>query len=130
MRFCAIIGILWFFALPYISQEVFTSENAISGNYLASTLRENTKLISIFEEHKRKIEPLASRAEIKEHLLPELSKRMETYMQPLDTVKHGQNIYSFIRSKDGPGLECLAIAVPITSKAGLEITMTFIDLMM
>ena len=54
---------------------------------------------------------------------------METYEQTLNSVKDGHNIYSYIRSKDGPGQECLALAVPLNQKPGLAHILTFLDLM-
>jgi len=41
-----------------------------------------------------------------------LQQRTSVYRQPLTKVK-GTNIYSYLRSNDGPGLECLALAFPL-----------------
>lgn len=61
--------------------------------------------------------------------MEELSKRSETHLQPLSTIPGAHNIYSYLRTKDGPGQECLALAVPLNQKAGLTFMLTFIDLM-
>ena len=47
----------------------------------------------------------------------------------MTSIENGHNIYSYVRSKDGPGKECLALAVPLNEKAGLTLMLTFIDLM-
>lgn len=33
-RFIALLGIFWLLTFPYISRNVFTSENALNGTYL------------------------------------------------------------------------------------------------
>lgn len=44
-------------------------------------------------------------------------------------MEGGENIYSYIRSKDGYGSECLLLAAPLTYKAGIAYMMTFVELM-
>ena len=48
---------------------------------------------------------------------------------PLTSISNGINVYSYVRTKDGPGNECLALAVPLNLKAGLTYLLTFVDLM-
>lgn len=39
------------------------------------------------------------------------------------------NIYSYFRTKDGPGQECNALAVPMSYKPGLVYMLTFVELL-
>lgn len=53
------------------------------------------------------------------------------YTQQLKSVgnNNAANIYSYIRSKDGPGLECITLAVPLNLKAGLAHALTFVEML-
>ena len=86
MRLCTIVGILWIFAFPHIAQDVFTSENALRGEFLSSTLKDSPKLLSTYDSIKKEMEPLNTLLDIKDFIKKHLSSRMETYMQPLATV--------------------------------------------
>ena len=44
-------------------------------------------------------------------------------------IEGGSNIYSYLRTKDGAGKECNAIAVPVGHKPGLVYLLTFVELM-
>ena len=41
----------------------------------------------------------------------------------------GSNVYTYLRTKDGQGNECIALAVPLDKKPGIAVMLTFIDLM-
>ena len=55
----------------------------------------------------------------------------EVYTQPLTTVGFGgnHNIYSYIRSKDGYGQECLVLAAPLDYEPSITYMLTFVELM-
>ena len=125
LRLCAVIGFLWIFAFPYIAQDVFTSEKALDGNYLQSVFRESPQLTKSFDEFKEALEQL-SHKEVKNYVLSELNQRGETHIQQLT---HGSNLYTYLRTKDGTGNECIALAAPLNKKPGIALMLTFIDLM-
>lgn len=102
LRLVALVGFLWIFSFPQMSKEVFTSENAFDGHYLQSDFRDNPKVNRLFEKFKSDISGL-DHAQTKSYLLNYLKQRSETYVQKLKTVDRKENIYSYIRSKDGYG---------------------------
>jgi hypothetical protein len=128
LRIVALLGTLWLISFPYTSDEVFTSENALNGGYLSSLMKRSHKIRPIFDDLKSRVDPLETPAELKSFLHDYLGARAETHIQPLESITGGSNIYSFLRTKDGPGLECNAIAAPVTQKPGLVYILTFFTL--
>lgn len=55
----------------------------------------------------------------------------EVYTQRLTTVNWGKssNIYSYVRSKDGFGSECLILAVPLDYNPSIVYALTFVEMM-
>jgi len=102
LRLVALVGFLWIFSFPQMSKEVFTSENAFDGHYLHSAFRDNPKVNKLFEKFKSDLSGL-DQHQTKTYLQNFLKQRSETFVQKLKTVDKKENIYSYIRSKDGYG---------------------------
>ena len=130
MRVLSVVGFLWILSFPYIAGDSFTSENAFKGEFLRPKFDLDPTLIPVFTKFKNELAPLSD-AEIRSYVFQELGKRAEVYTQPLKSVGNNDaaNIYSYLRSKDGPGLECIALAVPLNLKAGLAHALTFVEMM-
>ena len=62
-------------------------------------------------------------------MIKELGKRAEVYTQDLRSVgmRKKKNVYSYFRSKDGPGQECNFIAAPLDYKPTITHVMTFLE---
>ena len=95
---------------------------------MISNFSESPRTNRFFEQVKNELSALND-TQVKPFALNHLKKRSETYVQNLKSVKGGENIYSYIRSKDGYGSECLLLAAPLSYKAGLAYMMTFVELM-
>ena len=85
-----------------MSKEVFTSENAFDGHYLNSNFRDNPKVNRLFDKFKTDLSGL-DQTQTKTYLQSYLRQRSETFVQKLKSVDQKENIYSYIRSKDGYG---------------------------
>ena len=48
-RFLIVLGVLWIFSFPYISRNVFTSENALNGGFLETTFNLDGTSYSVFK---------------------------------------------------------------------------------
>jgi hypothetical protein len=127
MKLLTVVSVLWILAFPYTSEEVETQENGLDGSFLESMFRDHPLLLPIFDKYKRQIEDLDTPEGVKDFLTNELRKSGETFNQRLD--QGGSNIYTYARSKDGPGNECLALAVPLNLKPSLVFSMTFLQMM-
>lgn len=60
-----------------------------------------------------------------------LDGKAEIYSQKLNLVGLGakENLYAYIRSKDGPGGECNVISAPLESKPTITYLLTFLKMM-
>lgn len=130
LRMLSIVGFLWILSFPYMAGDSFTSENAFKGDFLYTKFDSDALLMPTFNKFKNELLNLND-IDLRPYLLKELGKRAEVYTQPLKNVgdENSSNIYSYLRSKDGPGLECIAIAVPINLKPGLAHALTFVEMM-
>jgi hypothetical protein len=48
-RVLIVVGVLWLFSFPYISRNVFTSENALSGDFLETQFNLDGATYSTFK---------------------------------------------------------------------------------
>ena len=48
-RFMIAIGVLWLFSFPYISRNVFTSENALNGEFLETRFNQDGGAYSTYK---------------------------------------------------------------------------------
>lgn len=48
-RLLVIIGILWIFSFPFIARKVFTSENALHGEFMKSGLNADSSIYAKFK---------------------------------------------------------------------------------
>jgi hypothetical protein len=48
----AIVGMLWLISFPYSAEDVFTSENALKGDFVVSQFRDNPRTMAIFDTFK------------------------------------------------------------------------------
>ena len=60
-----------------------------------------------------------------------LDGKVELYSQKLNLVGLGQkqNLYAYVRSKDGPGGECNVVSAPLESKPTMTYLLTFLKMM-
>ena len=129
---CIFVGFVFFFSGPFYAQEVFTSENALRGNYLSSEFENDRNVTKTFNRFKEEVEQLNTTKNMHAHrdyVKQELGKRAEVYTQQLASVGMRQkyNVYAYFRSKDGYGQECNFIAAPLEYKAGITYILTFLD---
>lgn len=123
------MGLLWILSFPYAAKDVFTSENALRGDYLESQFKKDPRINKIFDTFRDQVEALQSPQEIKNYIQKQMQLRSETHTQKLNSIDGGLNIYSYFRTKDGPGKECNALAVPLSYKPGLVYLLTFVEMM-
>ena len=55
---CIFVGFVFFFSGPFYAQEVFTSENALRGNYLSSEFENDRNVTKTFNRFKEEVEQL------------------------------------------------------------------------
>jgi len=114
-RFGTFLGFLWLISFPYVAEEVFTSENALSGRIVDLTWGKDPKIHKKFAEYQKKLEHV-DKNDHSEYVVNELKQVAEVYRQPLNQMfphENKENIYSYLRSQEGYGLECNVIAVPL-----------------
>ena len=75
----AILGAMWMISFPYTAEDVFTSENALKGDFLSSLFKRNPKIKPTFDTLKSKIDPLQTPAELKQFVLEFMSSKAETH---------------------------------------------------
>jgi hypothetical protein len=138
MQIVPILGILWFIAFPYICQEVFTSENALSGVALSTQMGSASNTVPTFKRIREEVDALPDFKEdggkaIQAYVQQYLAEKFETHSQPLPkTFGHKswkRNVYAYTRSQDGYGHECNVLATPINQKPSVVYILTFIDMM-
>ena len=110
--------------------------NALRVNDIETSFNTGRAGIEAFERFKGEIEAipdLKNKTEVLyDYVHSQLSKMNgEVYSQPLTTVGFGgfSNIYSYIRSKDGYGQECLVLAAPLDYEPSIVYILTFVELM-
>ena len=84
-----IIGAVWMFSGPFYAGEVFTSENALRGNYLDSEFREDKTVMRSYNKFKKELDEIDTTSDVDGHLnyvKQELGKRAEVYTQQLRSV--------------------------------------------
>lgn len=68
LRVFALVGLLWIISYPYAGQDVFTSENALRGDYLVSQFKTSPRIMKIFNSFKDSIESLEGLDEVKRYV--------------------------------------------------------------
>ena len=63
-----LIGVLWMFSGPYYAAEVFTSENALRGNYLDSEFRDDKTVMTSYNKFKKDLEEIDTTSDVDGHL--------------------------------------------------------------
>ena len=134
MNVLALVGIIWIFSGPWLAREVHTSENALRVTGIDTFFDNDPKLLETFDRIKDKVESFEGKKrdqELFSFVQESLGNLGEVYTQRLTTVNWGKssNIYSYIRSKDGFGSECLILAVPLDYNASVVYALTFIEMM-
>jgi len=118
-----------------MARNVFTSENAFAGHYLATTFGNDPTLVRTFDRIKTDLnslkDPEVDTYETREYVHEFLSQRTETYEQPITSFGDGEfsNVYSYLRSKDGYPGECNLISAPLNYRASVTYLLTFVELM-
>lgn len=69
---------------------------------MQSNFKDSPRLHRFFDSIKTELSALND-TQIKPFALDHLKKRSETYVQKLKSIEKGENIYSYLRSKDGYG---------------------------
>ena len=64
LRVFAVIGLLWLISFPYSADDVFTSENALKGEFVVSQFFSNPRIMTIFDTFKSEIEPLSDAEQV------------------------------------------------------------------
>ena len=57
-RVLIVVGVLWLFSFPYISRNVFTSENALSGDFLETQFNLDATTFSTFKIIQDQLKPV------------------------------------------------------------------------
>ena len=128
------MGTFWFFSGPWIARDVFTSENALKVRNIDTYFNNDKLALEAFNRIKEDVEAIHGKNRTQvlyDYIIGELSQTGEVYTQPVTTVGFGRfsNIYTYVRSKDGYGQECLLLAVPLEHNASIVYALTFVELM-
>ena len=127
-RLLIVIGVLWILSFPYISRNVFTSENALNGDFLDTTFNLDGTSYSVFKTIQDQIKSATdSSKHHRDFILQRLGQQAEVYIQELKSKKQKSNLYAYIRSPFGYGNECNLLAMPLNHKASVVTGLTFIE---
>lgn len=127
-RFLIVVGILWLLSFPFISRNVFTSENALDGNFLETNFDIDGASYATFKVMQEAIKNLPeSSKHHRDFIIERLGQKAEVYIQNLASKKDKSNIYTYIRSPRGYGNECNLLAMPLNHKASVVTGLAFVE---
>lgn len=125
-RVLVVIGLLWIFAFPFISRNVFTSENALKGEFLDTQFNLDGGAYATYRTMRDQIKAYSTDKH-KDFIITWLGTMAEVNIQELPSKKDKHNIYTYVRSPRGYGNECNLLALPINYKASVVAGMAFVD---
>jgi hypothetical protein len=87
-RFLFFLGLLWLASFPYTSRNVFTSENALNGEYLETQFNQDGSVYPMFKnmQEELKSQPMTSKAH-RNFIMEKLGHKTEVYLQELRAKK-------------------------------------------
>ena len=135
LNLATVIGILWILSGPWIAKKVFTSENALRQDRVQTSFDTDKLTVEVFDRIKADLEAIPQgknkTVDLTDYISGHLSKFGEVHTQPLRTVGWGNafNMYSYLRSKDGYGQECIVLTAPFEYDASVAYLLTFVELM-
>ncbi|CDW75530.1 glycosylphosphatidylinositol anchor attachment 1 [Stylonychia lemnae] len=132
------LGILWILTFPYISRNVFTSENALNGEFLETSFGKDAYGYSAYKTIQEQLKSIDPRQGYRDFILQRLASKTEVYIQQLKNKKtwsvddvsqlsQGNNVYAYLRSPQGYGNECNLLAMPINHKPSVAIGLAFME---
>lgn len=127
-RSLILVGLLWILSFPFISRNVFTSENALSGEFLETQFNLDGTTYTVFKSLQEQLRTAPETSQHhKDFILQRLGSQAEVYIQELQSKKERFNIYAYLRSPRGYGNECDVLALPLNHKASVVIGLTFVE---
>lgn len=126
-----VVGFLWLLSFPYISRNVFTSENALNGEFLETQFNLDGTTYSTFKVIQDQLRTLPVAGDQSKHhrdfILQRLGHQAEVHIQTLNSKKDKSNLYGYLRSPQGYGNECNLLAMPMNHKASVAYGLTFVE---
>ena len=79
-RLLIILGIMWILSFPYLSRDVFTSENALNGKFLSTTFGSDAQGFTVFKQLQEKMKLTDPRNGYRDLIIQRLGLVSEVYL--------------------------------------------------